>query len=56
MKIFLLKNRAAAVLAAMVNAWFGEAAAQSSAVKPEKSRLEVAMAGPAQPVCRCSSR
>jgi len=45
MKIFLLKNRSAAVLAAMVNAWFGQAAAQTSAVKLEKNRLEVAMAG-----------
>ena len=45
MKIFSLKNRAAAVLAAIVYAVFGQAAAQTGSVRPEKNRLEVATAG-----------
>ena len=45
MKIFSLKNRAAAVLAAIVYAVFGQAAAQTGFVRPEKNRLEVATAG-----------
>jgi len=45
MKIFSLKNWAVAVLAAIVYGGFGQAAAQTSSVKPEKNRLEVATAG-----------
>ena len=42
---FSLKSWAAAVLVAIVYSAFGQAAAQTSAVKPEKNRLEVATAG-----------
>ena len=42
---FSLRSWTAAVLAAMTYLWAGQAVAQTGAAKPEKSRLEVAMAG-----------
>jgi len=45
MKKSSLRSWAAAMLTAIVYCWFGQAAAQTSSVKLEKSRLEVAMAG-----------
>jgi len=45
MKNFSLKRWVPTVLAVLVVLWFGQAAAQTIGAKPEKSRLEVAMAG-----------